>query len=804
MFLHRIRLPDGIDLTSGTAAGKNAIRSVTVTEQVNDQTDLCPGAACAACAEIELWVPENRLQIGQGDELTLFRTDTLTGTETPVGIFLAEKPVKTSANVCKVTAYDRMTLLDKTLSPWLKAHQKDFPLALTAFIQQVCAQCGVSLADDALDGLPNGSYRVRAFYADDLTGRQLIQWAAQAACRYARINTDGKLTFSWYTAPEAVWSLGPGAQAARTQLRLAGQTLRTAAGMVWRFGQRQAAYRQSGLTYEEYVTAPLDKVQIRQSDSDVGVIYPPDAAGTNALVLQGNLLLTTDSAEELWPVAQQIFAGMQGLCYTPLTVELPAEAGVCPAPGQQLAVRDAYGQQHDVCLMRRTTAGQKMTLEATGNARRDGTTAVNNRTYRDLNGKMLEIQTSVDGLSVKASELAGNYTELNLDVEGLSARTQNLEGDYTQLDLEVGGLSARTQNLEGDATQLRQTVDGLDLTVVKKGQVRTQFAADADSVDITSGLISFKSNTLAVDSSNFKLNAAGNVTASGSFSSNNGVGGAGRNESTLSSGSIAFRRTTSAGKNLLAAEMYGLGANAAHGCMNIYGTDASNSNNIGQFIVQGSYTGGQVWIRNAAGQNEITLFGGNGGNAGFEGNVDIKGETGLGVSKNISCQSINIWGGEKSRVVPTSFGPLKMAAFETPEPTFADSGSAICDASGICCLTLHPKFAETISAFQELKWLVTPTAPGSLWVEKQPNGAALIHGDPGQTFDWLCMGAQVGFDAQYAERTEYDPPNDHNPAYGQLDLLDVFAQETQRELDSLLQYPDYIYVEDELLKGELV
>ena len=492
---------------------------------------------------------------------------------------------------------------------------------------------------------------------------------------------------------------------------------------------------------------------------------------------------------------------MQGLGYTPLTVELPAEAGVCPAPGQQLAVRDAYGQQHDVCLMRRTTAGQKMTLEATGNARRDGTTAVNNRTYRDLNGKMLEIQTSVDGLSVKASELAGNYTELNLDVEGLSARTQNLEGDYTQLDLEVGGLSARTQNLEGDATKLRQTVDGLDLTVVKKGQVRTQFAADADSVDITSGLISFKSNTLAVDSSNFKLNAAGNVTASGSFSSNNGVGGAGRNESTLSSGSIAFRRTTSAGQNLLAAEVYGLGANAAHGCMNIYGTDASNNNNIGQFIVQGSYTGGQVWIRNAAGQNEITLFGGNGGNAGFEGNVDIKGETGLGVSKNISCQSINVWGGGKSRVVPTSFGPLKMAAFETPEPTFADTGSAVCDETGICCLTLHPKFAETISAFQELKWLVTPTAPGSLWVEKQPNGAALIHGDPGQTFDWLCMGAQVGFDAQYAERTEYDPPNDHNPAYGQLDLIETFTRETERGLESLLQGWDADAFVKQLMEG---
>ena len=56
----------------------------------------------------------------------------------------------------------------------------------------------------------------------------------------------------------------------------------------------------------------MDKVQIRQSDEDVGVIYPPDAAGTNALVLQGNLLLTTDSADALRPVAQAIYKGMRG------------------------------------------------------------------------------------------------------------------------------------------------------------------------------------------------------------------------------------------------------------------------------------------------------------------------------------------------------------------------------------------------------------------------------------------------------------------------------------------------------------
>ena len=191
MLAHKLTLADG------TVLGANAIRSVTLTEQVSDPDDLCPGAACAACAEIELWAPENKVQIAQGEELVLTRVDTTAGTETQVGIFLAEKPVRSSANVYTVTAYDRMTLLDKDLSPWLREQQESFPMSLTAFIQAVCARCGVALADGALNGLTNGGYQIAAFYADGLTGRQLIQWAAQAACRFARMRPGGRLRFGW-------------------------------------------------------------------------------------------------------------------------------------------------------------------------------------------------------------------------------------------------------------------------------------------------------------------------------------------------------------------------------------------------------------------------------------------------------------------------------------------------------------------------------------------------------------------------------------------------------------------------------
>ena len=454
-----------LTLEDGTVLDSSVIRSVTLTEQVSDQTDLCPGAACAACAEIELWAPGNALAIAQGAELTLARLDTASGAETPAGIFLAEKPEKASANVIRVTAYDRMTLLDKDLSPWLREQQGAFPMRLDALIRSVCAQCGVALADGTLDALPNAGYQVAAFYADDLTGRQLIQWAAQAACRFARMTPDGQLEFGWYT-DHAELGVGPGSAAQQwTALNLAGQLLETADGEIWTFGQEQEGYLPGTLSYEDYETAPIDKVQIRQSDDDVGVIYPADETGTNALVLQGNLLLTTQTADALRPVAQAIFEQMRGVSYTPLSVSIQA-AGRLPAPGEIISVADAYGRRMQTYIMSRTISGQRVTLESTGNARRDSTAAVNEQKYSNLQGKMLEISASVDGLKVTASNLQGGMTQLELTVDGLttqvSGKLDEEEAEtMIQQSLESITLSAST---DGDTSKITLSAGGIELS----------------------------------------------------------------------------------------------------------------------------------------------------------------------------------------------------------------------------------------------------------------------------------------------------------------------------------------------------
>lgn len=472
MFLHKITLPDG------TALDSSVIRSVQLTEQVNDNTDLCPGAACAACAEIELWAPRNGLTIAQGTEITLVRIDAESGAQTPVGVFLAEKPVKASANVIRVTAYDRMTLLDKDLSPWLREQQEAFPMTVKALVQAVCAQCGVELAPGTLEAQVNTGYSVPAFYTDDLTGRQIIQWAAQTMCRFARMTPAGQLEFAWYT-DHATSGIGPGAGSAWTALDLSGQLLATVDGEVWTFAQPQAGYFTGTLSYEDYTTAPIDKVQIRQSDDDVGVIYPADETATNALVLQGNLLLATQTADALRPVARAIFEQMQGVTYTPLQVSIPLDAGA-PAPGEIITVTDAYGRTMQAYIMQRTISGQKVTLESTGNARRDGTSAVNNQKWQNLQGKVLEIQTSVDGLKITAADLAGGMASLELTVDGLRTEVSGkLDGDEAQtlIDQSLQGISL-SASTSGTTSTL--TLKAGDVTLSSANITFTGFVTFAD------------------------------------------------------------------------------------------------------------------------------------------------------------------------------------------------------------------------------------------------------------------------------------------------------------------------------------
>ena len=409
-------LDDGTEIAAGTV-GQNAILSLTCTETVSKTTDLCPGAACSNKLEITIWVePGTDLPITSGTRLTHYRETS--GQRTLAGTYWAVKPTSQTRNTYKIYAYDAVSLLDGVQSTWLRSIQDQFPMTLWKFAGLVAQRCGVTIANNSLSR--NGSYRVQAFYADNLTGRQLLAWVAEASCTFLRATPDGKIEFAWYTDYNASQSIGP------------------------------TVYIRDGLSHDKFQTAPVVKVQIRQSDDDVGVLYPSDESGSNALVIQGNLLLTSATAEALKPVARAIFETMQGVTYTPLKVTVPADFPL-PAPGNIVSVTDARGNVLSSYIMTRTISGQQVTLESTGNATRDGTAAVNEQSYKNLTGKMLEIKTSVDGLEVKASDLTGKYTDLKATVDGLSSEVKKDTKITGGGNLILGSESFRNAKLGGNA-----------------------------------------------------------------------------------------------------------------------------------------------------------------------------------------------------------------------------------------------------------------------------------------------------------------------------------------------------------------
>ena len=430
MYQSVLRLKDGTELKGGEAG--STLKALTLHTAVNAGQEFTIGSAFSDYIEAEIWAdPGGSLQITAGDALTLYRQDDA-GTRTKVGVFYAEKPTRTKRNSYKVTAYDTMSKLDADFSGWLHANQAQFPKTIWQLVQLACQRAGVALASSSLP--INGSYSVQAFYADDLTCRQIISWAAEAAGCYAHMNADGKLQFLTYTDKRSTVKITPDGASNST------------------------AYYADSLSYEDYTVKAIEKVQIRQSDSDVGVIYPDSTTATNTYAVQGNLLLTTGTEANLKSVVQNLYNVLKNVTYTPCKVAVPSGSGL--ACGQIVHVKDARGREFDTYLMSATISSGKASFESVGSASRESSSSVNSQSYKNLTGKMLEIKTSVDGLEVKASDLTGKYTDLKATVDGLSAEVKKDTKITGGGNLILGSESFQNATYDGNASGVAYGDDG--------------------------------------------------------------------------------------------------------------------------------------------------------------------------------------------------------------------------------------------------------------------------------------------------------------------------------------------------------
>lgn len=760
-------LPDGRELASGDVQN-DAICAVTLTQTVQgDDADLAPGAAASAELEVRIWRQlEGDLRITAGDELTYYRVDT-DGTRTKVGVFHCEKPTAKGRNGLTVVAYDAVAATDRPLSDWLRSIQSQFPMTLWVFAQAVATRCGLTITNTSLPR--NGSYQVQAFYADDLTGRQLLSWVAQASGTFLRATADGELEFAWYEDRRDV-VIGPGSGSGVLLADSTGALLQDSEGYYLEVASGSPTavpYYEGTLSYEDYVCPVIDKVQIRQSTDDVGVIAPPDEPGSNALTIEGNLLLTTSTDEALRPVAESLYNLMLGVTYTPCTVRVPASSGL--SAGQIVRVQDVRGRVFDAWIMSATYSGTSVTLECTGNASRDGSAATNQQSYSNLRGKMLEINSSVDGLNIKASELEGQYTELSVTVDGLTSTVAGkIDGQQAQ-------------------SLIDQALDSITMQVSNGSQSST-LTIRYGSTELSSATITFTGIVNFVTQS--QLSTAGQTTINGgNMTTGTILSSTGYTRLDLPSGDFKVGTDSTTYVHIYPSGIDWRGGTDSDGAT-AHGRIQATDDHL--WITSDTRYQMLGWQHESSGQTQCLEI------EQVDNAVSVPNR--LNVGGVCSVRSLTAWDG-KDRVVQTdSWGNRGMAAMESPEPMFFDSGSAEIGVDGLCYIEINPIYEETTSATVERRWYVTPTSAGALWVEKQPWGA-IVHGEPGASFDWLVGSVQRGFEGVYAEiNTDRYPGTSYRPGDGLNDavLRDTFEPLADDATD-YLDESDYYTIFEEAL-----
>lgn len=405
MYYNKLVLSDGSVLFSN-------IISASLTTSCNTEDDITPGSVCASSVDVEFWVNSNEeFSITQGATFTYYKVDD-SGEETKIGVFICEKPEKDGQNQYKFTAYDNVTLLDKDVSDWVN-NKVSFPITISEFATALAKECGLSLANDVL---VNGSYEIQKFTANGVSGRDLMKFVCQAGGCFGFANPNGEIEFGWFKENSDVsigpkdgrvfsfplFSAGDYALYEKDGLRL--YDLRATGVNV----DNSVAYYSGGLSYSDYSVLPIDKVQIKQTDSDVGVISPSDASGKNAIVISGNILLSATSDDQIRSVADALYEHLKNISYVPCNnISVPETLKI--KVGDILSVTDGK-VEFKTWVTGVKYSGGKCTIESVGNASRETTSAVNNQSF-NAKQKYLEIQTTIDGLSINAAENSINYLQ---------------------------------------------------------------------------------------------------------------------------------------------------------------------------------------------------------------------------------------------------------------------------------------------------------------------------------------------------------------------------------------------------------
>lgn len=458
--------------SDGSIIDSSVIISCEYTEEVNSTTNLTVGDATASELTVEIL---NTADIISDERLTYYIIED--DVETKIGVFNVEKPTVATRTTMRFVAYDNIVKTEANFSNWLRENQNLFPMTLLALVTYACANCGVTLATT---DFPSSGLSINAFYADGITCRQILTWAASIAGRFIRANAEGELEFAWYRDsrnitiyPSKMDSSGNTLTVTddgngnldiqsdgitmyddgegNVTLEAPNLTVLTSETGVALAVPSVIPYLEGSLSYENYHTDLINRVQINHSEDDVGVIYPAAATG-NCFTISENMILGTLEPAVVSQIAANLYAQLNSITYRPFSVTVPRSIKI--RAGDIVSVTDSNGVSFASYVMKVAVSPSGTEINSTGDKSYGGSAAVSSEKYSNLTGKILSISKSVDGLVIENKDLAGKVGSLELSTEEFKT---TISDTYVSKD-ELGEYKTTVSN------QFSQTVEGFEMS----------------------------------------------------------------------------------------------------------------------------------------------------------------------------------------------------------------------------------------------------------------------------------------------------------------------------------------------------
>lgn len=427
--------------TTKTITDSDLLEGVKIRQDINTGDDLICGVI--SCAEVTFainnlsgWFTDDYKQ----DKIEVFIKQMDDTDFKSFGIFYISEAKKVK-NKVSITAYDYMKQLsEKIVDEWING--LTFPISMFQMLQSLCTYSDISLANTSIT---NGDFNVKDnFNGTNITAGQIISYIAQASGSYAFINTEGKLQLKWYTDKSVNLTIS--------------ETVST--------------------IIEEFACPVIDKIQIRLSDDDIGVI---SGTGTNAYIIQDNPILYANEASEITSVADTLLTKLNTLTYTPSSIELLKDHNI-----QVGDIITCKGVKTIVSSKEISPSGVK--ISCTGQIKRSTQQVSINSQLNRLRGKYNELTRTIESTVSRLGDAEGNITELEQTSTEIKTTVTAVKKTADDANTNATDAKNKTTELETTVSSVSQTADKINW-LIKSGTSETDFTMTDRTVDIISSSI---------------------------------------------------------------------------------------------------------------------------------------------------------------------------------------------------------------------------------------------------------------------------------------------------------------------------